>query len=64
VLPIGGSAPPAGGGRQVVKERDAEALATALQRVVNGKKADHDTLDLPMIVGLVNFLRGGVFEIL
>ena len=49
---------------RVVDRRDAEALAAALVRVVNSKKADDGRIDLPMVVGLVNFLRRGAFEIL
>jgi hypothetical protein len=49
---------------RVVERRDAEALAAALVRVVNSKKADDGRIDLPMVVGLINFLRGGTFEIL
>ena len=48
----------------MVDRRDAEALAAALVRVVNSKKADDGCIDLPLVVGLVNFLRGGTFEIL
>ena len=48
----------------IVRKRDAEAMAAALVRVVNSRMADDGALDLPAVVGMVNFLRGGAFEIL
>ena len=46
---------------RVVLANDARHFAAALERVVNGEAGDE--LELAAIVGLVNFLRGGAFEI-
>jgi hypothetical protein len=48
---------------QTVQGDDALGLAAALERFVNGERADGDELDLAAVVALVNFLRGGGFEI-
>ena len=49
---------------RVVGKCDAKRLAAALERFVNSKKVDNAIIDLSVVVGLVNFLRGGRFEIL
>jgi hypothetical protein len=54
---------PSYGRGQMVRRDDALGLAAALKRFVNSERADGDELDLPAIVALVNFLRGGGFEI-
>src|SRR6478752_6034804 len=49
-----------------IGERDARSLAAALERVVNGSVegcADLDLAELAPLVALVNFLRGGGFEL-
>jgi hypothetical protein len=46
-----------------VAARDARGLATALERLVNSEKLDRVEIDLAPLVALVNFLRGGAFEI-
>jgi hypothetical protein len=48
---------------RVVATRDARGLAAALERLVNGERADSGDIDLGAVVELVNFLRGGPFEI-
>jgi hypothetical protein len=48
---------------RLVAKRDALAFAAALERVINGEKADSGELDLGALVALVNFLRGGAFLI-
>jgi hypothetical protein len=48
---------------QAVASRDARSLARALERLVNSEKLDRAEMDLAPLVGLVNFLRGGAFEI-
>ena len=45
---------------RVVGKCDAKKLAAALGQFVNSKKV----VNLSVVVGLVNFLRGGVFQIL
>src|SRR5262249_19207369 len=49
-------------GRSVMA-RGAHGLAAALERFVNGERADKVKFDLAPIVQLVNFLRGGAFDI-
>jgi hypothetical protein len=46
-----------------VEGGDAGRLAAALERFVNGEAADGGALDLAALVRLINFLRGGGFEI-
>jgi hypothetical protein len=46
-----------------VSAPEARRLADALVRVVNGPKADGGELDVARLAELVNFLRGGAFEI-
>jgi hypothetical protein len=46
-----------------VASRDAHGLARALERLVNSERVDELEIDLAPLVGLVNFLRGGAFEI-
>jgi hypothetical protein len=48
---------------RLVSAPDATGFAKALEAVVNGEKGDSGELDLAQLVGLVNFLRGGAFEI-
>jgi hypothetical protein len=48
---------------RAVTARDARAFADALERLVNGDKLDELTTDLAPLVQLVNFLRGGAFDI-
>jgi hypothetical protein len=48
---------------RAVSARDARALADALERLINGDKLDDLTTDLGPLVQLVNFLRGGAFQI-
>jgi len=48
---------------QAVASRDARGLARALERLVNSEKLDPAEIDLAPLVALVNFLRGGAFEI-
>jgi hypothetical protein len=48
---------------QRVRKDDALGLAAALERFVNSERADGGEIDLASLVGLVNFLRGGGFEI-
>ena len=48
---------------RAVSARDARALANALERLVNSEDMDRDDVDLGPFVQLVNFLRGGAFEI-
>jgi len=48
---------------QTMRKDDALGLAAALERFVNGERADGGEIDLASLVGLVNFLRGGGFEI-
>jgi hypothetical protein len=46
-----------------VRIGDALRYAAALERFVNSERAEDATSDLPATIGVVNFLRGGVFEI-
>src|SRR4051812_1560396 len=48
---------------RTVSSADANHLATALEDVVNGRQGDSGELNLEAIALLVNFLRGGEFEI-
>jgi hypothetical protein len=47
----------------IILDRDAYAFAAALERAINGAKADTGELDLGALVAVVNFLRGGAFLI-
>jgi hypothetical protein len=49
-------------GRSVMA-RDARSLAKALERLVNSERVDGGEVDLAPLVQLVNFLRGGSFDI-
>jgi hypothetical protein len=46
----------------VVTKQDAHELATALEKFINGEKADRD-VDLAAMTAVVNFTRGGAFVI-
>ena len=48
---------------RLILEQDATGMAAALERFVNSAAADNGELDLVALVRLVNFLRGGAFEI-
>jgi hypothetical protein len=48
---------------RIVTKRDARAFAAALERMINGEKADSGELDLGALAAVVNFLRGGAFLI-
>jgi hypothetical protein len=49
-------------GRSVIA-RDARSLAKALERLVNSERLDGGEVDFAPLAQLVNFLRGGAFEI-
>ena len=51
-----------GPGRAVMA-RDARGLAKALERLVNSSRFDELEVDLAPLVELVNFVRGGAFEV-
>ena len=48
---------------RTVSARDAARLAAALEQFVNGERMDGGEIDPAPIVRIVNFLRGGAFEI-